>query len=222
MLRQFRELTALLGDASKAFHAWFVVWQDLFFRAQEGGSVGRLPATGVPALMQSLMAIFPEEEKCRQALLTILQVDGEDYVSPRFILLNAYIGRPSLSSMGGSAKSYLSRQKRVSAEALQQGLLISPNKFIDDAGNPLNGEECRRIVRLIRSCDNALFQSERKPEGFSDGLIAEARRVLQQFDDEQINQICLNVSRRRGHVILEGMVTEKLLPDFGGITSKLN
>lgn len=228
LLSQFRDLVAAMGCRSKAFHIWYLVWQELFFRVQDGLPCGRLPVSGVPSLLRSLAEVEPDEIKCRDIFdnaivkasrLLILQ--GDDYVCPRFIVLNAYIGKPSLASQGGSRKNFLARQRNIDEGSVGQGLLIPQSLFVDESGNPLTGEESRRIVRLIRSCDNALFQPERPPVGFSEGLIQQARLVLKQLDDEEINQVCNLVSKKRGHSILEGLVTEKWLSEFSGIVTQL-
>lgn len=217
-------------DPSKAMHIWYLLWQELYFRMQEGAVCGRIPFDGIPSFLRSLAVVWPEAKEEEISVLferaiigtRLLVRDGNDYVSPRFIILNAKIGHQSKESKGGSAKWYKGKMKNLESEAFQQSLLIAPDKFVDETGQPLTGEETKRVVRLIKACDNALFQKDRGPEGFTEGLIQQARAVLKRYTDDEINVVCNNVAQKRGHPALNGVVTEKLFPIFGDISFQLN
>lgn len=225
LLNQFKALQAAVDVPAKAYQIWFLVWQDLFFRAQEGAPKGRLPAAAVPGLIRTLQEVQPDSETLFHKVVVeqsgLLQKDGEDYVCPRFMLLNAQVGKGAKESLGGSRKSFLSKQAKLSSHAFEQSLLIPPSKFVDGDGKKLDEDQVKRVMRLVISCDNALYKPERNELNYSEGLIQAALLVLRRFEDEEINVVVNRISKHRDHPALNGMITEKLLPLFGDIVGKL-
>ena len=227
LLTQFKELASALGR-SKAYHVFYLVWQELFLRAQEGAPKGRLPASQVPGLIRTLLEVEPDPAKCdemfHKAIVEqsrLLERDGEDLVCPRFMVLNAQTGKGSAASIGGSRKSFMTKQKRLQADAFQQSLLIRPEVFIDGDGKKLDSDQVKRVMRLVISCDNALYKPERMATGYSEGLIQAALSVLAKFTDEEINLMVTKVSMNRDHPALNGMVAERLLPELEATVRKL-
>ena len=221
LLPQFKAVAAAVG-VSRAYHIWFILWSELFFRAQEGQSQGRLPGKGVPAFIQNLAEVEPDAPKRRElfeqvlvAQAGLLEPDGEDYVCPRFLILNGQAGKPSRERMGGNRKEFLRRQRGVAADAMEQSFLLPKDVFVDAEGVPLDGDRVKRVMRLIISCDNALYKPERPKLGYSEGLIQEALKVLARYADEEIDMVVNRLSFHRDHPRLNGMTTEKLLPQFG-------
>ena len=190
---------------------------------------GVLPADGVPGLVRTLAEVEPDPEKCQKDIFEkavvgskLLIPEGDTYVCPRFMVLNAQAGRGGRESLGGSRKAFLSKQRRLPGEAFRQGMLIPANKFTDENGAPLGGEEVRRITRLVISCDNALYKAARQPHEYTEGVIQEARRVLKKFSDEEIDQVVNCVSLHRDHPYLNGMNAEQMLPIFEQVMGRLH
>lgn len=230
LLRPFKDLVIALGSPGKAYHVWYIIWQDMFFRAQEGGPKGRIPSASVPALLRSLSEVEPDEAKCREELFNkaivadsrLLELDGKDYVCPRFILLNSQLGKGGRESVGGQRRAFLNRQKKVPGQAFEQSLLIPPERFIDGEGKKLEGEQVKRVMHLIISCDNALGKPSRLETDYSEGLIQSALAVLKNYEDEEINIIITKISKKRDHPALNEVNTEKLLPVFEAKAREIN
>jgi hypothetical protein len=227
-LPPFRQLRELLGGPERALFVWFILWQELGYRMQEGVSPGRLPGADLPLFLDALTPGGPapgmEPKAIFQHLLTVrlLRQDGEDYVCPRFALLHGDAGQNrTLAQRGGDMRAFQQRMKKAQGAAFQQSLLIHESKLVDGEGQPLPAEEVKRVMRLIVACDNALFREARPPFGFTEGLIQSALAILQRFTDEEIDCVCRTVALHRHHPALSGLNTEKLLPMFSGIVAKL-
>lgn len=238
-LPPFRQLKGVLGW-ERALGVWFVLWQELGYRCQEGGSPGRLLAGDVPGLKGALEIfeaavpltpdpsprgegnrvdeIFGELVKCR-----LLVADGEDWVCPRFALLHgeAHLAR-SQAQRGGDMKAYLARQKRAEGEVFKQSCLIPEARLVDGEGQPLEADLVKRLMRLIVACDNALFKGTRPHYLFTEGLIADALEVLRKYSEEEVDLVLRTVVKHRNHPALGGMSAEKLLPKFGEIVGRLD
>jgi len=228
LLSQFNDLVSAVGNRSRAYHIWYLIWQDLFFRAQEGAPRGRLPRAMLPGLLRTLSEVEPDADRCRELFhkviveqSRVLEKDGEDYVCPRFIIFNSQVGKGSRESVGGNRKAFIARQKKVQGQAFEQSLLIPANRFVDGDGKALDADKVKRVTRLIISCDNALYKPERQPMSYTEGLIQSALSVLAKYTDEEINLIINKISFQRDHPALNGMVTENLLPVLEDTARKL-
>lgn len=225
-LPPFRAMRSALG-LERTLYVWFVLWQELAYRAQEGNGAGRLPKTELPSFLTALEPVEPDPVKREKLLDQVLSAklllpDGDDYVCPRFMVLHGEMGpQRSQAQRGGDMRAYRQRMKKSEGEAFQQSLLISGGKLVDEEGLPLPAEDVRRLTRLIVACDNALYKSPRPPFAFTEGLIQDARAVLRRFADEQIDYVCTRVALHRNHPALNGLTTEKLLPMFGDIAQRM-
>lgn len=229
-LPPFRLLEASLGPA-RALWLWWTAWRELAYLMQEGLAPGRIRAEDKPGFVAALvMPLGSELNDCKPAeasehlwnlLLSshLLKPDGEDWVCPRFALLQEGPSHRSAAQRGGDAKAYAARQKQMPGVAFQQALQISETKLVDEHDEPLTKEMRERVTRLVVSCDNALFKNLRPAHGYSEGLVQDALRVLAKFPDEQIAAVCKFVSEHRRNPMLT--TTERLLPVFGEITRML-
>jgi hypothetical protein len=224
-LPSFRQLKTRFG-LERSLLIWFVLWQELRYRAQEGNCPGRLPAAEVPVVLAALSIAEPDESAQREIFNQIvasglLKPDGQDFVCPRFALLHGAEPNRSQAQKGGDMRAYTQRMKKAAGQTFQQSLLISETKLVDEEGQPLPAEEVKRVMRLIVACDNALFKPNRPPFGYTEGLIQEARAVLKRFTDEEIDLVCRTVALHRNHPSLNGVTTERLLPMFAEVAKKL-
>jgi hypothetical protein len=244
-LPQFRVMEERLGFAG-ALAAWFILWRELGYRAQEGGAAGRLELGDVGVVRRELEQCrerpADSESRAGDAAVAsrtgagvsgtvfdlmvearLLVKDGEEYACPRFAVLHGTQLSPSrsLAQQGGDMRAFSLRQKRAEQVVMQQSLALPESRFVDEEGRPLDGEAVRRVMRLIVSCDNALFREARANHGFTEGLIAQALAVLKKYVDEEIDYVCRSVAKKRGHPALSGMTTEKMLDAFGSLVEKL-
>jgi len=235
-LPPFRKLRTKLhraGEANgveQALLIWWVLFQDLKYRAQEGGPAGRMPKADQQSFLSELATQFEETAhavKIDEIIPTLVELkilieDGEDYVCTRYAVLNGEgsAGRTN-AQRGGDMRAYDHRARKLGEATLQQSLQIADSKLVDDEGLPLPAEEVRRITRLVVACDNALFKPLRPSPGFTEGLIQSARTVLKKYTDEEIDQVCRIVAMHRNHPALNGITTERLLPVFGEMIRKL-
>jgi hypothetical protein len=225
-LPPFRQLRASFG-VERSLLIWFILWQELRYRSQEGNCAGWLPGAEVPIFLTALSPLESEGSKQQEIFQKLIEVgvlkpDGQDFVCPRFALLHGNdANHRSQAQRGGDMRAYKLRLKKAEGQSFQQSLLINEAKFVNEAGEPLSAEEVKRVMRLIVACDNALFKPNRLPFGYTEGLIQEARDVLKQYADEEIDLVCRTVALHRNHPSLNGVTTEKLLPMFGEIAKKL-
>jgi len=228
----FRAMKDAMGGIERALLLWWELWRELGYWAQEGHSLGRLQGEQVQGFINSLVAsgLAPDVKTCRETVFDgvlikaskLLVPDGEDFVCQRFVVLNSDMRqRGCKERMGGSMKAFQAKQKKLAGAVMQQTLSIAGFKFVDEAGNPLDSETTKRITRLIISCDNALFKPERPNVLFTEGLIQSALTVVKRLNDEAIDHVMRNVALHRDHPFLNGMTTEKLLPQFEGVMPKL-
>jgi len=234
-LPTFRQLARVVGDV-QALYVWFAVWQGLAYRMQEGGPAGRVGREELPMLVKCLsteqggllhIGDNPGEVKT-EALEKVLQEmlfkgDGDDLVCLRFITLHGGVSSSprSMAQRGGDMRAFTMRMKEAQGDALQTTLSISEHKFVDEQGEPLDPELTKRVTRVIIACDNALFRPQRPPVCFTEGLIQSALVVARKFSDEEINYICRSLALHRSHPALNGLSTEKVLPQFQEMAGKL-
>ncbi|HVM51251.1 MAG TPA: hypothetical protein VMU04_24690 [Candidatus Acidoferrum sp.] len=225
-LPPFRVLEGELGPAN-ALWLWWVVWRELAYFTEEGLAPGRIRNEDRPAFVAAINVPGQENIRargdarppdCWELLVRsrLLKADGTDWVCPRFANLHGAACMPrNQAQRGGDMRAYSLRQRKAPGEAFQQALLIAESKMVDEHNEPLDPETRQRVVRLIVSCDNALFKNARPTHGYSEGLVQDALKVLRRFTDEEINRVCNFVASRRNHPMLT--TTEKLLPQFGEI-----
>jgi hypothetical protein len=226
-LPPFRFLRERLASASAALWVWVVTFQELLYRAQDGGPVGRFNQGEMDSVLGAIQSGIPEGNEVTTRMLVesgLLRPDGEDYVCPRFITLHGGVsgGPRSMAARGGDMRAFNLRQRQLEHTAVQQCLAIAERKFVDEEGKALDSEMTRKVTRLIIGCDNALFKSDRPPVLFTEGLIQQALGVLRRFTDEEINAVLTTVAGNRQHPALNGVVTERLLPLFGEMAGRLN
>jgi hypothetical protein len=220
----FREIkNGLLGDVGEAHTLWWELWRELGYHAQEGVALGRLPGENVAGFKASLIEQGLDGDAGFDLLLKarVLVADGDDFTCPRFALLNSDFRLAKRESVGAYIKNFNGRQKKMEDSLLRQATLISESKFVDEADCPLDPDMTRKVTRLIISCDNALFKPERPSVGFTEGLIQDALRVAKKLTDDEINSVLYAVAYKRTHPALNGMTTERLLPQFGELARKL-
>lgn len=229
-LPQFRQLKAhLKGDAGSALLAWYVLWQQLAYRAQDGTPAGRLPGSDVATVVDALEDLHGAVTDRRalfdffESPMKLLIRDGEDYVCPRFAGLNSHLSPVARSreQRGGDMKAFVHHQKKLEDGALELGLAVDGSKFKDKDGQPIMPEEARRAWWLISTCDNALFKPARPPYGFTEALIGDAVDVVRRHGDESIRSVARRLVENRVHPFVSGLTTERLLPQFGSIVAKL-
>jgi hypothetical protein len=233
-----RRMKELLGDDAKVVYAWFILFQELKYRCQEGGAAGSLSkaewASVLPLLSPDRSesgrepAGDPERgrylEKLGRLLIEsrVLVEDGEEIRCPRFAALHGgdLLGDRTMAQRGGDMRAFSIRMKRLNeGGAFQLGLHISDRKMVDEEGRPLEADTCKRVTRLIVACDNALFKSERPPLHFTEGLIQDALAVTRHYTDEEIDHVLRTIAKNRSRPVLIGMSTEKLLPRFAEYTA---
>lgn len=233
-LSVFRTLKEHLGGkAPTVLYFWFL-WRDLAQLSQEGVPLGRMKPANIAAFLSLLVDenIFHNHDQAKifhgEHLLStsenpgrLLVTEGEDWVCPRFINLNAELAAKPRESRGGFGRSFALKMKKFENQMMQTGLRLPSDSFIDTATHqPLDPAEVERVQRLVVSCDNALDQT-RPPIGWSEGLVALALLVIRKYKDDEIYYICRKIAVNRNHVNLRGMRTETLLPKFSTITSDL-
>lgn len=225
--RPFRQLREALGDFNAALSAWYLLYQDLRYRQQDGQPAGRIPLCEENQLLQVFELVSPDEGVRRKIIAVmeeagVLRRDGEEWLCLRFISMHAGTERTTrdVSRMGGHARSFALRQRKLNS--FQQSLGILPDKFVDQNGEPLPPELVERVTRLIITCDNALALGDRPEVAFTEGLIQTAAEVCLRLNDEQIMEVARTVAIHRDHPRLAGMTTERLLPDFEKISREIN
>lgn len=223
-LPPFKSLVVALGSPVSAVYVWFSVWRELLYRQQEGGAPGRISRAEARQFLQLATSDAKiSEESIDPILSALFSADGDELMSLRYITLHAGAtpsGR-SMAQRGGDLRAYNMRMQKAQSKAFQQSLQIAGRKFVDAEGNPLNAETTQRVTRVIIACDNALFQEERAAFEYREGLIQLALEVASKYTDDEINQICTAVARKRGHPALSSMRTERLLERFGDIVGEL-
>ncbi len=219
----FRNLATALGGVGAAHTLWWELWRELGYHAEEGYALGRLPGEAVLGFTAALGEQGLAGEAAWGLLLSskLLLVEGSDYFCPRFAILNGDLRAVKRESLGGNMKKFHGSQRKAEVNLFQQTLLISGDKFKDAEGVALDPEETRRVTKLIIGCDNALFKNERPSPGFTEGIIQDALAVARRFTDDEINQVLIDVARKRTHPFLNGITTERLLPQFRDMASKL-
>ena len=227
-LPNFRQLRDLVGGVERALFVWWTLWQELGYPVQEGNAPGMMPASDRTMFLAALEPGEPDAGKREELLkhcLTarLLKVEGADLFCPRFAVLHGAVGGGggSLAQLGGDMKAYHQGKRSVPAVAFQQSLLIQEAKMVDAEGKPLSRDEVKRVTRLVVSCDNALYRSDRPAYAYTEGLIQDALVVLKQFSDEEIDIVCDRLAKYRRHIAMSGMTTEKLLPQFREVLGKM-
>ena len=240
-LPPFRKLRDGLGSEASALLVWWVLFCEFHYRLQEGETAGRASRAEVAGMLDELRGLLKSEmpksetaapddvwKRDRLELERIvmesglLRGDGDEVVCPRFQALHgAGTGARSAAQRGGDLRAFDLRQRRVEEQAFQQSLGIAASKFVDEKGEPLDNEATRRVTRLIVGCDNALFKGSRPPIGFTEGLIQDGLRVLAKYREAEVDALLRHVALARGHPALNGMTTEKLLPQLGEMAGKL-
>ena len=228
-LSVFRVLKDTLGGVEPAVHFFWLLWRDLAQLAQEGAPLGRLTASGLASFTSLLVDLhkFSDKDLARAFLQTacveagLFAKDGEDLVCLRFISLNSdLVRRADRESVGGMVKAFNHKQRKMESELKQLELRVPARVFVDADGTPLDAEAVSRLSRLIISCDNALLR-ERPPIGWTEGLIQLALRIIRKLSDDQIDYTVRKVVMNRKHPALAGLSTEKLLPQFDTIVSRV-
>lgn len=227
-LSVFRALKEPLGGTERALHVFWLLWRDLAQLSQEGASLGRMKPANMDAYLGLLVekGWFKDLESAREfrdrqfAATGLLTRDGEDWTCPRFIMLNPELALKPRESRGGHGRAFSIKMQRFEKSLLQGALRLPANVFVETDGTPLPTEMVQRIQRLIVSCDNAL-KRDRPPIGWSESLVALALLVTKKFTDEQINWVCHKLALNCSAAILNGMTTEKLLPQFETICTDI-
>jgi len=222
-IHPFRELKAALGGVGAAHSAWWELWRELGYWAQEGNLIGRLPGEALAGFQNALtdQGLPGEGTLASMVACKLLAPEADGYYCARFALLNRDLSGAKREAVGGNMKKFYGDQKRLGGRVVQQVLSISGTKFVDKDGNPLSSEETEKVTRLIISCDNALFKGERPSPGFTEALIQDALVVSRQLTDDEIDCILRAVALKRAHPFLAGMTAERLLPQFRDMILKL-
>lgn len=230
--RKLRELFGL----ERALLVWWVLFQELKYRAQEGGLVGRIPKAdrgGLESAIEERMGpgrvngdggAPPPGWLAALLESKLLVEDGDDYVCHRFAVLHGgeEPGGRTMSQRGGDMRSFTMKMRRLDESgAFQQSLHIADTKLVDEAGQPLDPDLVKRVTRLVVACDNALFKPTRPPMQFTEGLVQEALRVARRHTDAEVDYVVKTVARHRHHPALNGLTTERLLPRFEEVVRSL-
>lgn len=224
---QFRRMENLFGAVNATF-IFAMLWRDLGYKAKEGTLPGLLPKDDAPLFVDSLTPVETDNEKRSRLFnalvdpVKLLVKDGDNFVCPLFANLNASMRNgPKMQSLGGNIRAFNLGMKRAEATAFQQALLLDSEKFVDADEQPLDADAAKRVVRLVLGCDNALFKGERPQWAFSKTMIQSAASVVRMLSDDEIDSILRTIALHRGHVVLNGMTAEKLIPQFKETYSKL-
>jgi hypothetical protein len=223
----FRRLVELFNEGEagarrRAVYVWTMLYRDLAYLAQEGNQPGWIHAKDVPMLARSMGEGEGFIEHLVEPVKLLIKQD-EGFICPRFAMLNSsgMAGGRTREQRGGDMRAYNQNQKRAGESLMQQALEIPGENFKDGEGQPLSSDEVKRVMWLIRACDNALFKPERPNFGFRGELVANAAEIVRRMLDEEIDAVCRKVARNRAHPALIGMTTEKLLPGFGQMAGQL-
>lgn len=216
------------NGAARALLAWYILFQELLYRLEDGGAVGRIPVTEIPVFMRAFERVAPDAEAQQKLYgrfneVRLLQVQGDDVVCPRFMSLHGGVsaGPRSAPQTGGDMKAFNSKVKRATNQIFQQTLAIPESILVDADKEPLPPETITRLTRLVVVCDNALFKPQRPTVGYTEALIQSGLRVLKKYSDEEIDHVARTVVKNRNHPMFNGINTEKLLEMFGEIVPKL-
>ena len=154
--------------------------------------------------------------------LGILREDEGGYMCPMFASMHAGVAAfRSPAQRGGDMRKFKQDMARVEGEALAQAQLIRADKFFDKDGKPLEGEEPRKAVWVIRCIDNALFLKEREQIAYTPTLIANAVELIRGMDEGQFKSALTLLASNRQHPAIQGLTTERILPEFKIYLAKL-
>lgn len=230
-LAPHRAMSRALGSSQAATHVWFVLFQQLLYRLQDGNPPGRLFKNDVPFLVESLptvgdhnpqeifeLLVKPEAETSQSN--SLLLREGEDFVCPRFHdLYRSTSLHRSNAQRAADQKHFNQRIKDLPNEVMELGLSLPREKFVDAAGAPLDGPTMQRIIWLIRLCDNALFRPTRPLFQYPESLVQNALLIVRRFTEDEINSIGRTISRNRENPMLIALTTDRLIePDGEGVT----
>ena len=215
------------GSAGDTLLIWYLLFQELLYRTEDGGPVGRVPVTEIPVFFtafEDVAAGAKAQATLYQKLVEVklLQVQGEDMVCPRFMSLHGGVSAASRTpgQTGGDMKAFNHKQKRSQEALFQQTLGIPPSVLVDGENNPLAPDTVVRLTRLIVACDNALFKPQRPIVGYTEEVIQLGLNVLIKYSDEEIDYVARLVVKNRGDLMFNGINAEKLLAMFPKIVPK--
>lgn len=226
---------SLISSASEATNALLRLWVDLAYELEATGRLGFLRHAGYERMVGSPSPRpSPQGEGgvaspfCGAAEAFLERVDG-GWICPRFVRCNPHLD-PSPHKLpfhmkGASVKNFNLEMRKVSANAQQLSLRISPGKWRKPEPNgvpgvtvPMTSEETKHVTILVHSLDRALGRQERSPsdDDWPDTLIADAFQVLAKFSPDRIEAVCRKILLSRGHPALPP-TTEQVLPKFGEV-----
>jgi len=198
------------------------LWVDLSYELEATGRNGFLRSESLPRFNAS----------CRCGDLNAVATLGEflketegGWICNRFIRCNPHLDPSHVPfHLKGAAASRHTRSVRRFArdEAVVQSLLIPAENWRQSDGTPLSAEQVRRVMILIKAFDNALFRQDRPPTsiGYSETLISDAARALEDYLPDQIDAICKWIVTNRGHPAIPP-TTEQALANLRDLASAL-
>lgn len=204
----------------RASFAYVAIWVEMGYLARDGREVGRVTQEDALVFVRTLSTGLGGDlaQKLWDALpgeLRLFSACDGGWQCAEFARANGHLspGRLPAHRLGGYMKGF--RRAIERAPEIAQMLLLPPEKLVDESGAALTADEIRRVKWLVTLCDAALGKPTRPAYGYTENLIQLAVRVVRKMTDSQIMAVCEEVVRRREHPALSGMVTEKLLGEFG-------
>lgn len=235
MVRRLRRVVAeakqgLASPVTVATRLWVMLWLELGLQQDSAKPAGVLDPDAARGYVEECN--LPEGEKAQWETVVgwlveagiLIAYDGEGggWFCPKYAELNAGGGGTrSQAQRGGDLRAFTMKQQRVGQDAMQLGLRLSAEKFKDAEGRDIEGDEAHRVMMLVIGCDNALFRESRPAHGFTATIMANGARVTRQYTEAQIQEVLRTVALRRGHPMLAGLSTERLLADFGDMVRRL-
>lgn len=231
MFRRLRD-SICPGNNERAAFIWLTVWRDLAYRAQEGGQPGRINRKKDLSFFTASLAPVADTPEKQQELFSKLSsddvnffvpvADSDDLVCPVFANTNsdAQLEHRSKHQRGGDMKAFRANARAARERALQETLLIGAD-WKTPEGETIDADTIKRIRSLVLVSDGALFKGDRPSYSWTSALVHNALAVVQKHSDAEIDVLMQTIALKRGHPVLEGMTTEKLLAELSGTLEKL-
>jgi hypothetical protein len=145
-------------------------------------------------------------DDARDSLLAggVIQPCEDGWMDPLFARQNPALSpKHRRSTIVGAEHSRIKRNRRnIAAEAAKQQMLLPPQTFQDEQGQPIAPDEINRTLTLIKTIDMCIDRpADRRGPEFTAGLVADAVRALRslpaEWSDAQREQFLYWISDMR-------------------------
>lgn len=185
-------------------------------KSQVEEAAGGAPAAATGA--GALPSIPPERWLNR--LEPMLRSEGDGYFCPMFAAENQHLGSSHvpIQKLGGVTKGVNLQRRQLEKAVQQQSLLLDASLFRrPHDGEPMSAGEVNSAIMLVKLLDGYLGRRARLNSEFTQGLIADAYKVVRHHDEAIINRVCVWIRLQRqargDHPALP-KTTEQLLGEF--------